>query len=351
MTQEKDFEIFLATTPGLEAALSTEVSGKGFKKPKVVPGGVIIKGGWPEVWRANLWIRGASRILARLDIFRAQYLDQLEIRAQKVPWGPVLHPSVPFRVEATCSKSKIYHSDAAAERIAKAIHDTLGAPHSEDADVLVMARFDHDVCTISVDTSGQLLHKRGYKDSVGQAPMRETMASLFLQQCGYDGKEPVFDPMCGSGTFIIEAAEVAARLNPGRSRDVKSARKPSARYYGSDRDAAAVKNARANAERAGVADFTEFQKCMIADISPPEGPPGLVIVNPPYGARLGDKKKLLPLYQALGQALKARFKGWRVGIITTEKRLAHATGLTFLPAGEPVQHGGLRVTLFQTDKL
>lgn len=370
MTKEGNFEIFLATAPGLESALFEEIRGKGFKQPKPVSGGVVIKGGWPEVWRANLWIRGAGRVLARLDSFRVLHLAQLASRSRRVPWGDVLRPDVPFRVEVSCAKSKVYHSGAAAERIENAIHDILGAPHSPEADVLVMARIDHDLCTISVDTSGDLLHKRGYKEAVNQAPMRETMASLFLRQCGYDGTEPVVDPMCGSGTFVIEAAEIAARLNPGRSRsfafekfanfdaeawqkmrDVKSKRTPSARFYGSDRDAGAIKMSRANAERAGVAEFTEFQQRAISDLTAPAGPPGLVIVNPPYGSRLGDKKKLFPLYSSLGHVLTSRFTGWRLGIITTEPMLANATGLKFLPTAAPVQHGGLRVTLYQTAPL
>ena len=366
----KNFEIFLATSPGLEAVLYEEVRTKGFKQPKPVPGGVIIKGGWPEVWRANLWIRGAGRVLARIDEFKALHLAQLYGRVRNVPWGEVLRSNVPFRVEVTCAKSRIYHSGAAEERIVDAIRETLGAPHDSDADILVRARIERDICTLSVDTSGDLLHKRGYKEAVNKAPMRETMASLFLRQCGYDGTEPVFDPMCGSGTFIIEAAEIAARLNPGRSRsfafeqfanfdaeawqhmrDVKSARTPSARFYGSDRDAGAVSMSQENASRAEVSAFTEFRQCTISDVVAPCETPGLVIVNPPYGSRIGDKKKMFPLYSALGQTLKTRFAGWRVGIITTESMLAHATGLTFLPTAEPVQHGGLRVTLFQTAPL
>ncbi|MBW6396297.1 class I SAM-dependent RNA methyltransferase [Roseomonas sp. HJA6] len=365
-----EFDIFLATLPGLEPVLCDEVRHKGFKRPKPVPGGVVLKGGWPEIWRANLWVRGASRVLARIDSFRVEHLAQLDRRARHVPWASVLRPDIPFRVEASCSASRIYHSGAAAERIATAIRETLGAPSADDAEVTVMARIDHDICTISIDTSGEPLHKRGYKEAVNAAPMRETMASLFLRQCGYDGNEPVLDPMCGSGTFVIEAAEIAARLNPGRARHfafeklatfdaeawetmraVRSGRTPPARFQGSDRDAGAIAMSLANAERAGVADITEFRRCAISDIVPPEGPPGLVIVNPPYGTRLGDRPKLMPLYQALGRVLMERFHGWRVGIIATDARLAHATGLPFLPTDAPVPHGGLRVTLFRTAPL
>jgi putative N6-adenine-specific DNA methylase len=309
-------------------------------------------------------------VLACLASFRALHLAELESRARKVPWRAVLRSDVAFRVEATCSKSRIYHSGAAAERVETAIREALGARPSSEAPVLVRVRIEHDLCTLAVDTSGEPLHKRGYKEAVSKAPMRETMASLFLRQCGFDGAEPVLDPMCGSGTFVIEAAEIAARLNPGRSRrfafeqlatfdaaawqrmrDANGRRAPPARFYGSDRDAGAIDMARANAKRAGVAAFTEFRQCAISDLVAPEGPPGLVIVNPPYGTRIGDKKRLLALYRALGQTLTSRFPGWRVGIITSETSLARATGLPFLPTTAPVPHGGLRVTLYRTAAL
>jgi len=367
VTRPDTFEIFLATFPGLEPVLAEEVRAKAFKRPDIVPGGVVIKGGWPEVWRANLWIRGASRVLARIADFHVTHLAQLDHRARRIPWTQLLRPDVPFRVEASCTASRIYHSGAAAERIATAIRETLGAPESRDAAVTVMARIERDHCTISLDTSGELLHRRGFKEEVNAAPMRETMAALFLRACGFDGREPVLDPMCGSGTFVIEAAEIAARLNPGRARAFafeqlatfdaaawqamrapKARPVPEIRFHGSDRDAGAIAMSRANAARAGVADRTEFRQCTISDIVPPEGPPGLVIVNPPYGTRLGDRAQLVPLYRALGTTLLRRFAGWRVGLVTSERRLAGATGLPFLPPGPPVPHGGLRVTLHRT---
>lgn len=370
MTSENGFEIFLAATPGLEAVLAEEVGGKGFKRVKPVPGGVTLQGGWPEVWRANLWIRGAGRVLARIDAFRVVHLAQLDDRARKVDWAAVLRPDMPFRVEADCAGSRIWHSGAAAQRIATAIRETLGAREVTEGGILVRARIENDLCTLSVDTSGEPLHKRGYKEAVNPAPMRETMASLFLRQCGYDGTEPLLDPMCGSGTFVIEAAEIAARLNPGRARrfafedlasfdaeawarmrGVASRREPAAICHGSDRDAGAVAMSLANAERAGVAHHTRFRQATISDIAPPEGGPGLVILNPPYGARLGEGKDLAPLYRALGQVLMARFAGWRVGLVAADRRLAQATRLPFLPPAAPVPHGGLRVTLYRTATL
>jgi len=364
------FEIFLATAPGLESALYDEVRNKGFKRVKATKGGVTIVGGWPEVWRANLWVRGASRVLARVGSFKALHLAQLASLSRELPWGEILNPEYTFCVEVSCSKSRIYHSDAAAERIERAISDSLKISTSSHADIKVMARIDRDICTLSIDTSGELLHKRGYKAAINKAPMRENMAALFLQQCGYKGTEPVFDPMCGSGTFVIEAAEIAARLNPGRARNfafeklvtfdrqawenmrnVKRKGETDIHFYGSDRDSGAIKMSVENAERAGIDNLTEFKQQSISDIIPPTSTTGLIILNSPYGSRIGDRNKILPLYQTLGRVLLDRFKGWRIGIITSEKSLAQATALPFLPTKASVQHGGLRVNLFQTDTL
>lgn len=372
MSADGDFEIFLMAAPGLEAALYAEVLSKRYKAIKQVNGGVMVRGSWPEVWRANLEIRGAGRVLARLGSFRVPLLSQLENRARRVPWAKVLRPDVPVRVEATCSKSRIYHSGAAEERIGTAIRGELGVSISADAEVCIRARIENDVCTLAIDTSGDLLHKRGYKEAVGKAPMRETMAALFLRQCGFNGTEPVVDPMCGSGTFIIEAAEIAAGLKPGRARHFAFEKlatfdeaawqrlcatanekvvTPTVRFHGSDRDSGAIRMSRANAERADVVGFTDFEQRAINELTAPEGPPGLVIANPPYGGRIGDRKQLHELYRALGQTLLTRFGGWRVGIITNEPALAKATGLPFGPASAPVSHGGLRIFLFKTDPL
>lgn len=364
------FEIFLTTAPGLENALYDEVRGKGFKQVKVVKGGVTLHGGWSEVWRANLWVRGASRVLARIASFKALHLSQLEMQARAVAWGEILKPDMTFSVKASCVKSRIYHSDAAAERVEKAISDTLKAAVDPQGDITIMLRIERDICTLSVDTSGELLHKRGFKEQVNKAPMRENMAALFLQECGFKGDEPVYDPMCGSGTFVIEAAEIAARLNPGRQRafafeslatfdaeewqkmrTVQRQAPSNIQIYGSDRDEGAIAMSQENASRAGVAAYTHFVQKSISDITPPCEAAGLIILNPPYGTRIGEVKKLLPLYQTLGEVLRTRFSGWRVGIITADKSLAAATKLPFLPEKQPILHGGTRINLYQTKAL
>lgn len=370
MRDAPKFEIFLSAPPGLELMLKAEAQERGFDKPKAVPGGVVFRGKWPDVWRANLELRGAGRVLARLGQFRAMHLAQLHKRAQAFDWGAVLRPDVPVTVEATCRGSRIYHERAAQERVELALRDSFGATIGGAEAIRLMLRIEDDLCTISVDTSGELLHKRGYKTAIGKAPMRETMAALFLRQCGYHGHEPVLDPMCGSGTFPIEAAEMALGLHPGRARDFAFERLasfdpalwqdmrqstpvalPDLSFYGSDRDAGAIAGARANAERAGVAALVHFAHHAISDLQRPHGPPGLIIVNPPYGGRIGDKRQLFGLYGAMGKTISAGFAGWRVGLITTEVGLARATGLPFGPSGPVVAHGGLKIRLWQTRPL
>lgn len=366
-----DLEIFLVAPPGLEPFLADEARAAGFATPKVSPGGVTTRGTWSEVWRANLTLRGATRVLVRLGEFRAFHMAQLDKRARKFPWADVLRPDIPVRVEAVCKRSKIYHHKGAAQRVERAISETLGAPISKDAALVIKVRIDDNLVTISLDSSGESLHKRGHKTATGKAPMRETLAALFLRAAGFDGEEPVMDPMCGSGTFLIEAAEMAAGLLPGRDRSFAfeklasfdaeafaalkkaqaSTTSANVRFFGSDRNAGAIANSQKNAESAGVAAMCQFTEASISDITRPDTDPGLIIVNPPYGARIGNKKLLFALYGTMGKVFQERFKGWRVAIITSDGGLAKATGLPFLPPGPPIDHGGTKVKLYQTAPL
>jgi putative N6-adenine-specific DNA methylase len=370
MNTNDPFEIFLVCAPGLEPVLCQEVRDLGFADPNVVPGGVTIMGGWTDVWRANLELRGAVRVLARIGSFMAFHLAQLDKRARKFAWGDVLRRDIPVKVQVTCKASKIYHAKAASQRIETALTESHGITLSDEAGLVVKVRIHDNEVTISLDTSGEALHRRGHKEAVGKAPMRENMAAMFLRQCGFDGVEPVLDPMCGSGTFLIEAAEIAAGLQPGRSRSFAfqdlasyepsvfdalrregSGASPVAKFHGSDRDSGAIRNAVANAQRAGVSGWTEFACHGAGEVRPPDGPPGLVIVNPPYGGRIGNKKLLDALYGTFGQTMLTHFKGWRVGMITSEPALAKSTGLPWQPQGPAVAHGGMKVWLWQTPPL
>ncbi|MEM7498778.1 MAG: class I SAM-dependent RNA methyltransferase [Pseudomonadota bacterium] len=373
------FALFLVCPPGLEPHLAAEAAALGLEDVAASAGGVTATGGWQAVWRANLHLRGAVRVMVRLAAFRALHLAQLDKRLRRLPWRTLIEQGSTIHIEAQCKRSRIYHAGAAAERLARALSEEAGAaPVRSRAEATLGLRLliDDDLCAVSLDSSGEPLYRRGHKFAVAKAPMRESMAALFLRAAGFDGVEPVLDPMCGAGTFVLEAAGIAAGQPAGHSRgfafealnghDARAfaafraaaahASPPQSdgppRFIGSDRDAGAVAMASENAARAGLAARTLFLRRAVSEIAPPEGlPPGLVIANPPYGARIGEGAKLGPLHAALGAALRERFRGWRAAIVTTEEGLARATGLPFLPPGPPVPHGGLRVKLWQTEPL
>jgi putative N6-adenine-specific DNA methylase len=364
------FEIFLVTLPGLEDLLAAEVREQGFKKPVVISGGVLIKGGWTEVWRANLVLRGASKVLVRIGEFRAHHLAQLDKHARNFPWGDFILPNHKIKVDvSTNRKSEIYHSGAAEERIERAIEEEFGAPIAtrlENAEILIKVRIARNLVIISLETSGTALHKRGHKQAMGKAPLRETIAAMSLRACGYKRSEPLLDPMCGSGTYPIEAAEMAGNLMAGRERNFAFeklvsydadavqkmkedwfTREPAAHFYGYDKNASVIESAKANAARAGVGAACHFTAQPLSKLHPPKGPPGLVIVNPPYGERIGNKKELLGLYREFGDVMQQRFKGWRVGLVTSDEALAQATKLTWSKTSAPIPHGGLKIKLYQ----
>ncbi len=360
-----DYTIFMACLPGFEPLLLAEAQALGLRGAKAMAGGVEVSGGMAEVARANRESRIASRVLLRIGEFRALHLAQLDKRARKLSWADWLRADVPVRVEASCIRSRIYHQKAAAQRIETAIADAVGAPISATDGLRVMLRIDDDLATISLDTSGEGLHKRGFKQFTGKAPLRETMAAAFLRQMGFDGSQAVLDPMCGSGTFALEAADIAAGLAPGRARSFTFEHFAAAKnlpakstpprhaercYFGFDRDQGAIQGARANAERAGLSDWTEFTCQPVSAMARPDCAPGLVMVNPPYGGRIGNIGQLYGLYASLGKVLAEQFAGWRVGLVTTEAKLAHATGLK-LDAGAPIPHGGMKIRLFQSAPL
>lgn len=355
--------LFFACAPGLETELLTEATRLGFGAPTLVPGGVTAQGDLAEAARANRHLRVATRVLLRVAEFRAMHLAQLDKRAHKLDWAALLRPDQPVRVEATCRKSKIYHAGAAAQRVERAITDSIGAPLTKDTALVIKLRIEDDLCTISIDTTGEALHKRGHKQAVGKAPLRETVAAGFLMRLGFDGSQTLVDPMCGSGTLVIEAAEIAAGLVAGRGRGfamdglaqtlaagapLPAPRAVALRFYGSDRDQGVIAHAQQNAARAGVSDACQFERFALSDRACPPGPAGIVLTNPPWGLRVGERKPLFALYGALGQVMRERFAGWRVAIIAPDAGLVKATGLDLSPLGPSVDMGGVKLSLYTT---
>ena len=388
-----NYDAFAVSAPGLEPLAVAELRSLGVSKITEEVGGVSFTCDAAGLARTQLSLRTVSRVLIRLASFNAASFATLEKEARKVEWSRVIAAGGVVRTRVTCKKSKLYHSGAVAERVEKAIERAVKgvtferAKTSEDdaesvSDLeggapttatrlaiapgqLIVVRLDHDKCTISADASGELLHRRGYRLAVARAPLRETLAAAMLIGSGYDPKRPLADPMCGSGTIAIEAAMIARRIAPGLQRafaaefwpvaDAKawSAARETARgrilpraaapILASDRDAGAITAAVSNAERAGVtADIAFSVQALSAFEPPPE--PGLLIANPPYGLRVGERDPLRDLFARLGQLVRTRCADWDVALLSADRTLEGQTGLPFDEALR-TRNGGIPVRL------
>jgi putative N6-adenine-specific DNA methylase len=345
---------FAITAPGIAPVTAAELHALGIPHEAPTPDGVAFVADFRTIALANLWLRTASRIIVRLGEFKAQGFADLEKGAAKLRWQDVLLPGQPIAVRVTCRKSRLYHSDAVAERVAKQINRHFGvdAPvvrltDSDDDDAQtdeaqrILVRIVHDVCTISVDTSGELLHRRGYRQAVAKAPLRETVAAACLLACDYDGSTPFIDPMCGSGTIPIEAAMIARKQAPGRARpfafehwpgadrDVlpnlrratKAGGEPTADelvIVGSDRDPGAIRMSQENAVRAGVDGMIDFHQRALDALEPPADH-GLWCSNAPYGRRVGNADALTGLFVQIGKLARGAFADWRVALLLAEQ--------------------------------
>ena len=363
---------FAVTAPGLEPFTHQEMLALDYASTSVEPGGILFQGDQAALYRANLHLRTASRILARLgNFFYAATFPQLEQRLASLPWERFLAPRQPVSLRVSCHKSKLYRSDAVARVASRALDQRLGAPSpllkaDEDGDQasqLIVIRLAEDKCTVSVDSSGTLLHKRGYRQAVAKAPLRETLAAAMLLASGWDRSAPLLDPFCGSGTIPIEAAMLALGIPPGLSRrfafmdwpgfdkplwqSILSQTSPRPESHpliqASDRDAGAIKSAQANAERAGVAEFIDFQCQAVSSIQPPSGA-GWVVTNPPYGLRLSEGKDLRNLYAQFGNVLRQKCLGWEVSVLCSDSALLGQMHIK-LDTSLALVNGGIRVRL------
>ena len=307
-------------TPGLESICAAELRALGARD--VTPmAGVVVFHAAPRVLQAcAVGVRTATRLLGVVVKGSARSFAQLDRMVREAPWADYLPADVPVSLHVSCRRSKLYHEGAVADRVAAA----LGREVSPDG-FGVWVRVNNDRASLCVDGSGDRLHQRGYRIDSGPAPLRETLAAGVLLLVGYDGTEPLLDPMCGSGTFPIEAALIASGLGPGRHRDHAMAHWPTMAnewrppgvletvdcpsIVGSDVSADAVAAAGRNAERAGV--HLAFGVRAAADVVPHDGPPGLIVANPPYGARL---QGLAPAFSQL-EALHGRLAGWRAVVL------------------------------------
>jgi putative N6-adenine-specific DNA methylase len=319
-------------------------------------------------------LRTAHRVLWVLAEVDAGNQDQLyRSLRERVRWNGLVTPEHTIAVHATVKNSVFRNSQFVALKTKDAIVDTVrdekGARPSvdkEDPAVRVHIRVKGNMGIVSIDAAGESLHARGYRLKAGAAPMRETMAAGALLLDGWRGECPVIDPMCGSGTLIIEAALLAQRHPPGLARarfgferwpghreevfarirenaNLEQTR-PIPRLFGSDRDGRVVSIAQDNARRAGVSDITQWATGDMAKMLRSQGEPGIVLTNPPYGERMGEIESHANLYRDLGQLLQRRFQGWRALVFLAHEAHEDAMGLTPQRSWN-LQHGPLQVRL------
>ncbi len=369
---------FATCARGFEPILADELRALSAHEVEPGRGGVSFQGDRALLYRANLWLRTAVRVLQPILQKRVTSPDELYEAVKTLHWDEYLTPGHTLAVDCNVRDSHLTHSMYAALRVKDAICDQMIERHgkrpSVDTDEPMIGLNLHvyrDEAVLSLDSSGASLHKRGYRPILITAPLNEALAAAIILLTGWRGEVPFVDPMCGSGTLPIEAAWIAMKRPPGLTRkrfgfqgwmdfdvalwaDLRDeARRgvgktlPSP-ILGSDVRRDAVSFSKTNARAAGIGHLLSFEACDVKDFRPPEGPPGVIVCNPPYGERIGEEKELRGLYQKLGEVLRSRCAGWTAFVFTSNSRLAREIGME--PAEQtPLFNGKLPCMLLRYD--
>ena len=369
------YSLFVTCPRGLEAPLSQELEQFKCQDIRAVDGGVACKGGMEQVYRINLHSRTASRVLLRLT--KSGYRNEQDIykAAKNIRWTDWFDLEQTFKVKVEGKRAQVKSLDFVGLKIKDAVcdvfRDACGARPSVGKirpDIRIHAFIDERDIQIFIDTSGEALFKRGYRQDTGEAPMRENLAAGLLLLAGYDGSQPFQDPFCGSGTIVIEAAWIATRRAPGLMRrfgfeklknfdaalwkklqhEAETQIRPApAPISGSDNDRHMIRAAVANAQAAEVDTFIRFEVKDAQD-SRPNGEGGILISNPPYGVRLAEVQALQALYPQLGAWLKQHYAGWLAGMFTGDRDMPKFMRLS--PKRKiPLYNGNLDCRLFLMD--
>jgi putative N6-adenine-specific DNA methylase len=367
-------DLFATCPRGLEQALAAELAACGAADAIAVGGGVQFTGDAEVCYRANLESRIASRVLLRVE--HTHYATEQDVyeAARRIRWVDWFDVGQSIRVDVAAVRSPLRSLEFVTLRIKDAVCDRFRADVGRRPDVdtrspgvRIHGFLDARSVTLYLDTSGEPLWKRSARADAGGAPIRENLAAGIIALAGWTPAEPFFDPMCGSGTFLVEAAAIALRIAPGsrrtfaferlrnfdpalwqRVRDAASARELRSQplaVYGADHDPAALAQARRRLEHAGLADAVRLEQADVLKVAAP-APSGVLVTNPPYGVRLGEDAALAAFYPKLGDALKAHFPGWRCNILTADLRLAKLIGLK-ASKRTPLFNGPLECRLFE----
>jgi putative N6-adenine-specific DNA methylase len=365
----KPHDFFVVTAPGFEELCRAELAALGLNG-RAVAGGVEFNGRLHECYLANLSLRTASRVLLRAHSFPAVHFSELEKRITAIAWELYLKPGSLQNIHVTTHHCRLHHTDAIAERIRKGIERRL---HPLDEGGLtaaaqqVFVRGLHDRFTVSIDSSGENLYLRGLKPHPGRAPLRETIAAAALMRGGFTGAQTLLDPMCGTGTFSLEAALIVKNIPPGWFREFafagwpgfrsqrwdhmrrKTAERFSAlsipRIFASDLDPEACRALEESLRTHGLSDAVAVAPRDFFELVPRDltDQPGLVVINPPYGRRLGKAAEGRELMRAIIARIREHYQGWKFILVAPAGRDLPATGSSV--EVYPVFHGGLSVNV------
>ncbi|MCO4744713.1 MAG: hypothetical protein KC912_07990 [Proteobacteria bacterium] len=362
-------EMFVLTTPGLEEALADELADLGLHG-RMDKGGIAIDAGAITMRAIHLYSRVASSVRIRVTRGRAENLEDVGRVARAGAWKSFIHPNQPVKVAVANSGSRFRHRAPVAKKVEIAIRDALRGPRLPGPrppreEAVVHVRLVEGKVIISMEASGEPLNKRGWRREAGRAPIRENIAAAMLRLADWNPGEALVDPMCGSGTFPIEAATIAMGRASGARRsfnferfpchDAKAFKKEraeastgvldaSAPIVGGDRDEGVIAAALKNARRAEVDDRVELRQSTFQELEPP-CESGLIICNPPYGERVSKKSVIGAMYRDLGRAMRAEWSGWRIAILLPTARTKDALDL---PVEEITRfkNGSLSVVLY-----
>ena len=368
----KRFDLIATAAFGLESEVAYELRKLGYEDQQVEGGRITFRGDVHAIARANLWLRTADRVQLRLGEFPARTFDELYDQVRALPWADILPEDACFPVDGKSVKSQLSSVPAVQGVVKKAIVDAMAARYKRTILPETGARYRcqvallKDVATLTIDTTGDGLHKRGYRPIVAPAPLKETLAAGLILVSRWHPDRPFADPLCGSGTIPLEAAMIGLNRAPGRYRTFDAeawplvpaevwaeARKEAddllvrdrkLSIVGSDLSPEAVKLARFHAEQAGLSEHVRFEVKPVKDFRP-EGEYGFIITNPPYGERLGEEKEVEQLYREMGQAF-AQAPTWSAFVLTSFERFEHFYGK---PAAKKrkLYNGRIRCDLYQ----
>lgn len=336
------YTLIATATFGLESVVASELKNLGYENLKVENSKVEFEGDEKDIAKCNLWLRTADRVLIKMAEFKAESFEELFQGTKKINWGDIIPVNGKMHVTGKSVKSKLHSVPDCQSIVKKAVVESMKKKYntdwfSEDGPVYkIEVAILKDIVTLTIDTSGKGLHKRGYRENAGEAPLKETLAAALVLLSKWNPSRPLIDPLCGSGTILIEAGLIGRNIAPGLNRDFVSETWPNIKkdiwdkareearlainneefkILGSDINYRVLNTAKENIKLAGLEDYIFVQKLSVEEFSTKKKY-GCVITNPPYGERIGEAKEVAKLYKTMGKVFKD-LDTWSIFVITS----------------------------------